>query len=318
MPRAFSFPMTVVALLLVCFTSSAAPPTDDPVVADPQPRWFKGNLHTHSLWSDGNDYPEMIADWYRRHGYHFLALSDHNILSQGQQWISVARGQQAGQAGRLRPLPQAVRGRLGRDPHGGRRPPGPPQAPGRVPGPAGAARPLPDDPGRGDHRPVREEADPHERQQPAGTDQAPGRPERRGGDDQRPGRRRGAGPAAGAADPGTPQSPELRLCDHRRGVGAGDQGAVLRGLQRPSRRASPGRRDPCRRRADVGHHQHAAGRRDEGGPGLRPGDRRLAQLLRHGWLVAGPGLGHGAGPPPDARNRSSGRSRRGTSTPPAA
>ena len=26
-------------------------------------RWWKGNLHTHSLWSDGDDYPEMIAGW---------------------------------------------------------------------------------------------------------------------------------------------------------------------------------------------------------------------------------------------------------------
>ena len=42
--------------------------------------WFKGNLHTHSLWSDGDDYPEMIADWYKRSGYHFLAISDHNVL----------------------------------------------------------------------------------------------------------------------------------------------------------------------------------------------------------------------------------------------
>jgi hypothetical protein len=30
----------------------------------------------------------MIADWYRSHGYHFLALSDHNILSEGDRWIS--------------------------------------------------------------------------------------------------------------------------------------------------------------------------------------------------------------------------------------
>ena len=35
-------------------------------------------------------------------------------------------------------------------------------------------------------------------------------------------------------------------------------------------------------------------------------------------LVAGPGLGHGPGPVPDARSRSSRGSRRGTSTPPAA
>ena len=59
------------------------------MTAHAEPRWFKGNLHTHSLWSDGNDYPEMIVDWYARHGYQFLALSDHNVLSQGQRWMSV-------------------------------------------------------------------------------------------------------------------------------------------------------------------------------------------------------------------------------------
>jgi len=55
----------------------------------PQPKWFKGNLHTHSLWSDGNDFPEMIADWYVTHGYDFLALSDHNTLSRGQKWMNL-------------------------------------------------------------------------------------------------------------------------------------------------------------------------------------------------------------------------------------
>ena len=49
--------------------------------------YYKGNLHTHSLWSDGNDYPEMICKWYKENGYHFLALSDHNILSEGKKWI---------------------------------------------------------------------------------------------------------------------------------------------------------------------------------------------------------------------------------------
>jgi hypothetical protein len=63
---------------------------EEPVTAQSEPRWYKGNLHTHSLWSDGNDYPEMIVDWYSRHGYEFLALSDHDGLGQGQKWISVA------------------------------------------------------------------------------------------------------------------------------------------------------------------------------------------------------------------------------------
>ncbi len=52
-------------------------------------RWWKGNLHTHSLWSDGDDFPEMIAAWYADRNYNFLALSDHNVLSRGQRWMSM-------------------------------------------------------------------------------------------------------------------------------------------------------------------------------------------------------------------------------------
>ncbi|MBL8891804.1 MAG: hypothetical protein JNL67_17620 [Planctomycetaceae bacterium] len=61
-----------------------------------QQRWFKGNLHTHSLWSDGDDFPEMIADWYRERGYSFLALSDHNILSEGEKWVTLAEVEKRG------------------------------------------------------------------------------------------------------------------------------------------------------------------------------------------------------------------------------
>ena len=32
-------------------------------------KWYKGNLHTHSLWSDGNDFPDMIVSWYRERDY---------------------------------------------------------------------------------------------------------------------------------------------------------------------------------------------------------------------------------------------------------
>jgi hypothetical protein len=60
---------------------------DDAVPPDPAPRWWKGNLHTHSLWSDGDDFPEMIAERYRTRDYHFLALTDHNVLSQGIRWM---------------------------------------------------------------------------------------------------------------------------------------------------------------------------------------------------------------------------------------
>lgn len=51
--------------------------------------WFKGNLHTHSLWSDGDDFPEMIVDWYKTHGYDFVAISDHNVLAEDERWIVI-------------------------------------------------------------------------------------------------------------------------------------------------------------------------------------------------------------------------------------
>src|SRR6185295_10748113 len=53
-------------------------------------RWWKGNLHTHTFWSDGDDFPEMVAEWYRTRGYNFLALTDHNVLSQGLRWMKAA------------------------------------------------------------------------------------------------------------------------------------------------------------------------------------------------------------------------------------
>ncbi len=60
---------------------------EESVPVEPELKWYKGNLHARSLWSDGNDFPEMIADWYRSHGYHFLTLSDHDVLSQGERWM---------------------------------------------------------------------------------------------------------------------------------------------------------------------------------------------------------------------------------------
>ncbi len=68
-------------LLPACHAADPAPAAND--------RWWKGNLHTHSLWSDGNDFPEVIARWYRDQGYHFLALSDHNVLPDGERWMKI-------------------------------------------------------------------------------------------------------------------------------------------------------------------------------------------------------------------------------------
>jgi len=61
-----------------------------------QKHWYKGNLHTHTLWSDGDGFPEMAADWYKSHGYDFLALSDHNVLSVGEKWMALREVQKRG------------------------------------------------------------------------------------------------------------------------------------------------------------------------------------------------------------------------------
>lgn len=59
--------------------------------SEAQKRWYKGNLHTHSYWSDGDEFPEMIMDWYKSHGYQFVALSDHNILAEGEKWKLITK-----------------------------------------------------------------------------------------------------------------------------------------------------------------------------------------------------------------------------------
>ncbi|MEQ9376752.1 MAG: histidinol-phosphatase [Imperialibacter sp.] len=55
-------------------------------------QWYKGNLHTHSYWSDGDEFPEMIMGWYKDHDYDFVGLSDHNTLAAGEKWKLVPRG----------------------------------------------------------------------------------------------------------------------------------------------------------------------------------------------------------------------------------
>lgn len=66
----------------------ALPWTASPCLGE-ESTWYKGNTHCHSFWSDGDEFPEMVADWYKSHHYHFLAISDHNILKRGDKWYDV-------------------------------------------------------------------------------------------------------------------------------------------------------------------------------------------------------------------------------------
>src|SRR5688572_12050858 len=79
--RYLAFPGRALVFFLLSFAAQ---------LASAEARWWKGNLHTHSLWSDGDDYPEMIVGWYRDNGYNFLSLSDHNIMLSGTKWVDAA------------------------------------------------------------------------------------------------------------------------------------------------------------------------------------------------------------------------------------
>ena len=70
-------------ILLVLAGFGCEAPSPPPAAAS----WWKGNLHTHSLWSDGDDVPEMVIDGYKKSGYDFVALSDHNVLAEGERFV---------------------------------------------------------------------------------------------------------------------------------------------------------------------------------------------------------------------------------------
>jgi hypothetical protein len=64
------------AAALLLWAAAQQSPTPPPPL-----RWYKGNLHTHTLNSDGDSTPLEVANWYRDHRYHFLVLTDHNFLT---------------------------------------------------------------------------------------------------------------------------------------------------------------------------------------------------------------------------------------------
>jgi hypothetical protein len=64
----------LLAFILVTFLISSCRSVDDQSV------WLRGNMHTHTFWSDGDDFPESVAKWYKENNYDFLVFTDHNIL----------------------------------------------------------------------------------------------------------------------------------------------------------------------------------------------------------------------------------------------
>jgi hypothetical protein len=78
---------TLALILAYHREQSGSAPSDQVLAAEGEFRWYRGNIHTHTMWSDGDDYPEMVALWYKDHGYDFLSFTDHNTLLRKERWI---------------------------------------------------------------------------------------------------------------------------------------------------------------------------------------------------------------------------------------
>ena len=59
------------------------------------PQWFKGNLHAHSYWGgnwrEDRSFPEDTLNYYRTNGYHFVSLTDHDIIqTDTKKWVEIS------------------------------------------------------------------------------------------------------------------------------------------------------------------------------------------------------------------------------------
>ncbi len=57
-------------------------------------RWRKGQLHSHTAWSDGHALPEAALALYRAAGFEFVCLSDHEVFQAAtDHWVQIEKEQ---------------------------------------------------------------------------------------------------------------------------------------------------------------------------------------------------------------------------------
>ena len=67
------------ALFLMLFlTASGLIAADNPLQTPKV--WKKGQLHVHTLWSDGRDFPETMLAAYQKNAFDFVVITDHDVV----------------------------------------------------------------------------------------------------------------------------------------------------------------------------------------------------------------------------------------------
>lgn len=88
----------MVVAIIFSHRQTPSPVSAEPLRAAGPLKWYRGNLHTHSYWSDGDDYLESIALWYREHQYDFLCFTDHNTLATKERWLDIEKAKSGREA----------------------------------------------------------------------------------------------------------------------------------------------------------------------------------------------------------------------------
>jgi hypothetical protein len=73
MNRQRSLSTSVLILALLCAFAFETP--------GQELRWYRGNTHTHTTNSDGDSAPADVVDWYKKNGYNFLVITDHEHIT---------------------------------------------------------------------------------------------------------------------------------------------------------------------------------------------------------------------------------------------
>lgn len=55
-------------------------------------KFYKGQFHTHTWWSDGKAAPEQAVAFYKKRGYDFLGLTEHNVYPEGSRVKTIKKG----------------------------------------------------------------------------------------------------------------------------------------------------------------------------------------------------------------------------------
>jgi hypothetical protein len=72
--------LSTAAILALAASSVLAQPAPAPA-SRPALHWYKGNTHAHTINTDGDSPADEVVRWYRQQKYHFLVLSDHDMVT---------------------------------------------------------------------------------------------------------------------------------------------------------------------------------------------------------------------------------------------